>query len=314
MQSKSTALTYAKLILTALFWGGTFIAGRSVAGSVNPFTAAFLRFCIATTLLLLLTRRAEGFFPSLDLRQVISVTLLGSTGVFAYNAFFFKGLQDVEAGRAAVIIASNPIFISLFSALIFGERLGFKKIMGIVLSVAGAIVVITRGNPAAVLEGGFGRGELYIFCCVFSWTAYTLIGKGVMRRLTPLVTVTYSSLIGTTLLIIPAYLEGMPDELALYGWPAWAGIAYLGVFGTVMGFLWFYEGVVHIGPVRASQFINFVPVSAVVLAYLILDEPVTISLLAGAALVVSGVYLAHLGSARGLALSKGVPPEEAAGE
>jgi drug/metabolite transporter (DMT)-like permease len=212
----------------------------------------------------------------------------------------------VEAGRAAVIIASNPISISLFSALIFHDRLGFKKVLGILLSVTGAIIVITRGNPAEVLVGDFGRGELYIFCCVFSWTAYTLIGKGVMGKLSPLATVTYSSLVGTTLLIIPAYLRGMPDEIAGYQWLDWAGMAYLGVFGTVLGFLWFYQGVFHIGPIKASQFINFVPISAVVLAYAILNEPVTISLLIGAALVLSGVYMAHAGPAGGQTLTKEV--------
>ena len=216
MTGQSKTVTYIKLLLTALFWGGTFIAGRSVARNVDPFAAAFLRFLIATILLLALTRKVEGKFPSLSLTQVVPMLLLGLTGVFAYNAFFFRGLQDVEAGRAAVIIASNPISISLFSVLIFRDKLDVKKIFGILLSVTGAIVVITRGNPAGVLDGGFGRGELYIFCCVFSWTAYTLIGKGVMKSLSPLATVTYSSLVGTTLLLVPAYLRGMQDEIARY--------------------------------------------------------------------------------------------------
>jgi drug/metabolite transporter (DMT)-like permease len=280
-------------MLTAFFWGGTFIAGRSVARDVDPFTAAFIRFCIATLLLLALTWKVEGSFPSLDFRQSVAMFFLGMTGVFAYNAFFFRGLRDVEAGRAAVIIASNPIFISLFSVLIFHDRLGVRKVPGILLSVTGAIVVITRGNLAGALGGSFGIGELFIFCCVFSWTAYTLIGKAVMGRLSPLVVVTYSSLVGTTLLLVPAYLEGMTAKASGYGLIDWIAMAYLGVFGTVLGFQWFYQGVSHIGPVKASQFINFVPISAVILAFLILGEPVTISLLAGAALVISGVYLTN---------------------
>ena len=308
MPGHSTAVTYVKLLLTAVFWGGTFIAGRFVARDVGPFSAAFLRFCIATFLLLAIARKAEGSLPPLNLRQAVSVLFLGMTGVFAYNAFFFRGLQDVEAGRAAVIIASNPISISLFSALIFRDRLSLAKMLGIVLSVAGAIVVVTRGDLGGVLSGGFGRGELYIFCCVLSWTAYTLIGKDVMSRLSPLVSVTYSSLIGTTFLLVPAYLEGMPRQVTEYHWLDWVGISYLGIFGTVLGFYWFYQGVFHIGPVRASQFINFVPISAVILAFLILHEPVTKSLLIGAGLVISGVYLAHAGSPKSPADTKDVHP------
>jgi drug/metabolite transporter (DMT)-like permease len=73
----------------------------------------------------------------------------------------------------------------------------------------------------------------------------------------------------------------------------WANIFYLGFFGTVMGFLWYYQGIREIGPTRAGLFINFVPISAILLAFLFLEEPVTISLLIGTLLVSSGVYLTN---------------------
>lgn len=288
-------MIYLKLLLTALFWGGTFIAGRSVAGHVGPFSAAFLRFCIATVLLLLLTRRSEGGFPKIGPRHFAAMVLLGLSGIFAYNAFFFSGLREVEAGRAAVIIATNPVSITFFSAILFGQRIGPSKLLGIVISVVGAIVVITRGDVLGIFDGGFGRGEFYIFCCVLSWTTYSLVGKEVMREYSPLVTVTYSSVIGTALLLPPAYLEGLFRNLTEYGRLDWAGISYLAVFGTVVGFTWFYQGMRRIGPVRASQFINFVPICAVVLAFMILGEPITSSLLIGAALVVAGVYMTNAG-------------------
>jgi drug/metabolite transporter (DMT)-like permease len=290
---KSQSMIYLKLMLTALFWGGTFIAGRYVAAGVGPFSAAILRFCFATVLLLALTRRIEGRLPSLDRRQIGAVLLLGLSGVLAYNAFFFGGLRYVEAGRAAVIIATNPISITVFSALLFRERIGAARIAGILISVAGAIVVITKGNVLGIFAQGMGRGELLIFGCVLSWTAYSLLGKRVMGRLSPLCTVADSSAAGTALLIVPALMEGMPGHLTGYGPLEWAGIAYLGVFGTVIGFTWFYEAMQRIGPVSASQFINFVPINAVILAYLILREPLTRSLIIGTALVIAGVYLTN---------------------
>lgn len=286
-------MVYLKLILTAFFWGGTFIAGRYIAAGVGPFSAGFLRFCVAVVLLLVLTLRAERRLPRLSPRQFAAIGLLGLTGIFAYNAFFFSGLKEVEAGRAAVIIANNPISISFFSVLLFRERIGLRRILGIVISVFGAMVVITRGDVGGIFLGGFGRGEFYIFCCVLSWTAYSLIGKAAMRRLSALVTVTYSSIAGTIMLFPMALREGMAGNLAFYSRVDWACFAYLGVFGTVVGFTWFYQGMHKIGPVRASQFINFVPVCAVVLAFLILKEPLTKSLAAGTALVITGVYLTN---------------------
>jgi len=73
----------------------------------------------------------------------------------------------------------------------------------------------------------------------------------------------------------------------------WISIFYLGFFGTVLGFVWYYEGIKKIGPTRAGLFINFVPVTAIILAFLILKEPLTLSLLVGALFVCSGVYLTN---------------------
>jgi drug/metabolite transporter (DMT)-like permease len=171
------------------------------------------------------------------------------------------------------------------------------KVAGILISVTGAVTVITRGDLWTGLSGGFGWGELYIFGCVASWVAYSLLGKSVMTGLSPLAAVTYSSVIGAVCLFPAAVVEGLGD-VGNFSLTAWASIFYLGFFGTVLGFVWYYEGIKRIGPVRAGLFINFVPVSAVFLAYLILNEPLTVSLLVGAVLVSSGVYLTTLGSRR----------------
>ncbi|GAB4536206.1 MAG: DMT family transporter [Anaerolineae bacterium] len=289
-------ITYVKLMLMAIFWGGTFIAGRVIASNVPPFSAAFSRFLIASALLLLLTWRTEGRLPALKRYQVIPIIWLGMTGIFGYNIFFFKGMQTINAGRAAIIVALNPIFVTILSALIFGERLTFIKATGIILSVIGAMVVISRGNPSAILSGSLGWGELLIFGCVVSWVAYSLIGKAIMAELSPLVAVAYSSLAGTAALLIPAFLEGITRNIVHYSALSWLGLFYLAFFGTVLGFRWYYEGIRAVGPTRASIFINFVPISAVVLAFLTLGEPITPSLLLGAISVTSGVYLTNTAS------------------
>ncbi|MGD8343179.1 MAG: DMT family transporter, partial [Desulfobacterales bacterium] len=137
---------YLKLLLTAIFWGGTFVAGRSLAQQVGPFSAAFFRFTVASLFLVFITWRVEGKLALLKMGQVLPVFLLGLTGVFFYNVFFFKGLKLIEAGRAAIIIANNPIFIALLSAAIFKEKLNAIKITGIIISVTGAILAISKGD------------------------------------------------------------------------------------------------------------------------------------------------------------------------
>lgn len=284
--------TYIRLYLVAFFWGGTFVAGRSLVGNVPPVSAAFFRFAVASLLLLAITWQREKL-PPVTFRQLLTIMALGATGILAYNLFFFNGLTLIGAGRASLIIALNPVFITLAATLIYRDLLPKKRAFGILLSVSGAIIVISQGNPLAIFASGIGRGELLIFGCVLSWTLYSVIGKTAMRGLTPLVAVCYSSLAGTLMLAVAALQQGSFQQALSYPLSAWLSIGYLGMFGTVVGFLWYFQGIQTIGPARAAVFINFVPVNGVLLATLILDEPLTLSLLTGGVLVITGSYLAN---------------------
>ena len=284
---------YIKLLFTTLFWGGAFVAGKAVSKNVGPFSIAFQRFAIASILLLLLTWKIEGKLPALKKFQILPIILLGMTGIFTYNVLFFKGLKIIEASRASLIIATCPIFITIFSAIFLKEKINLIKALGIIISICGAIVVISKGNINGIFETGLGRGELYIFCCVLSWVAYSLIGKAVMRDLSPLASVSYSAIVGAVALLIPACFEGLIQNIRDQSILDWSCICYLGIFATVVGFVWYYQGVQRLGPTKTGLFINFVPVFAILCAFIILREPITISLVVGTALVISGVYLTN---------------------
>lgn len=284
---------YLKLFGMAVFWGGTFVAGKLAARHVGPYAAAFLRFAIASVFLLLAAWKIEGRLPAIRPRQILPVLLLGLTGVLAYNVFFFKGLKLIEASRAAIIIANNPIGIALFSALIFRERLTPLRLTGILVSISGAVLVITRGSLSALSSGSVGWGELFILGCVASWVTFSLLGKALLSEMTPLTSVLYASLSGTLCLALPAWQEGLLAVWPDYSPVDWLCLFYLGFFGTVLGFVWYYQGIQRIGAMKAGVFINFVPVSAIVFSFFILDEPLTASLLAGTILVLTGVYLTN---------------------
>jgi len=285
---------YLKLVLTAIFWGGTFVAARTVSDHIGPFTGSFIRFAAATFLLAAIATFKEGRLPRLQKHQVVPAILLGMTGVFAYNVFFFSGLQTITAGRASLIVAINPVLISLLSDLFFREKLHSAKIIGAALCLSGVILVVSRGNPLSLFSGGIGRGELFIMGCVVSWVTYSLIGKSIMRDLTPFAAVFYSCAIGAAALFPLALMENMADNIGGFSLIDWTSLLYLAFFGTVIGFFWYYEGIATIGAARASVFINLVPVSGVFLGWLLLREPVNLSIIAGAALVVGGVYLTNM--------------------
>lgn len=159
---------HIRLVLTMIFWGGTFVAGRLLAEELHPQSAASYRFILASLMLLTVILVREKGLPRLNGKEWTAMALLGLTGVFAYNIFFFTGLQTIEAGRASMIIAVNPVVTAFLAMLFFGERFNFFRSVGMILSVGGALIVISRGHPAAFFQGDIGVGELCIVGCVMS--------------------------------------------------------------------------------------------------------------------------------------------------
>jgi len=290
---KDNYITYIKLFLVALFFGSTYISGRILSANLPTFTSAFLRFLLASLFLSLIVIKIFGRIPTLTPQEIYLVIFLALTGVVGYNLFFFSGLKFVTASRASMIIALNPSFITLLSALVFKERFNHFNYAGIFLSLIGVSIVISQGNLREIFLGKIGYGELLLLGCVICWSSFTIMGKVVMSRfnLKPIVVITYACIIGTLILALPAYLEGQIKNMREFTWEVWISLIVLGLFGTVLAFIWFYQGVEEIGPSRASIFINLVPVFATLIAVLILGEKLSSSLLIGAVLVVSGVYI-----------------------
>lgn len=276
-----------------MFWGGAFVAGKIAASEIGPFSIAFVRFFIASVMLVILAKSVAPGSNPVKARHFLWIAILGIIGVAGYNALFFKGLAIIPASRGALIIATCPVCISLLSAMFGIERLNRKKLTGICISLAGAAIVISKGSISELFGGSVGLGEVLMFMCVLCWAAYSLLGKKMMKELSPLKLVAYSSVVGTIALLFGALGEGMLQEIYQYSLKSWVCILYMAVFATVIGFLWYYEGIKKIGAVKAGLFINFVPVWAIIFSMLILKEAVTFSLFAGGILVICGVFLTN---------------------
>ena len=291
---QTLSVTYLKLVLVSLLWGGGFIAGKILMNAqTGPYAAAFNRFLVASACLLIILLRVEGKLPRLSGRQWLLVGALGLSGVFLYNAFFFNGLRYIPASRASLIVAVNPVVTAIASAVVFREKITWLRWLGIGLSMAGAVVVISHGQPQNLWNGGISIGDGLIFGCVLVWTVYTLVGKVALRDLSPLVAVTYSSVAGCIALFVMAVPEGLFAGYRSMDAQMWAAIAFLGVFSTALAFNWFYEGVKAIGASQAAVFGNLVPVFAVLLAVIVLGERIDASTVIGGGLVLAGVMLTN---------------------
>ena len=284
-------MIYLKLALMAVCWSGVFPAVSIVLESMGLFTSVFLRFSGAAVVLVTLLLLRDRRLPRLSPRELVMVIGLGLLGITIYNTLFTAGLALVEASRAALIVPTNPAFTALFAALLLRERLGATRAAGIALCVLGALWVLGRGDLRSFTELRFGVGELVLVACIFMWSAYTLLGRVALSTLSPLALTTLVMAAGTLPLAFPAWVEGA--SLTAVTWRSWAALGYLVVFGTVIPFLWFYEGVKALGAARASQWINLVPPLAVLESIWLLDEPLSPGLAVGTVLVVAGLYLTN---------------------
>ncbi|MCD5327221.1 DMT family transporter [Chromobacterium piscinae] len=289
---------YLQLVLVAVIWGGTFIAGRLLAGGLPPLLAACLRFTIASATLLgcLALTRTPLVRPAPG--QMLRLALLGLFGVFGYNLFFFYGLQHIGAARASLIVALNPAMIALASFLLLKEALPPLKLAGVALCLAGAGLVIIGKNPDALTAAAGSSGDLLILGCVACWVTYSVGSRGLSQALGPLQTVAWSILLGTSMLWLTAWLHG-DASLAAIGkldTAQWGGLFYLGALGSALAYIWYYDGIRRIGATRAGVFIALNPLSAVLLGAGLLGERLSLEMAVGGALAIAGIVLGNRAS------------------
>lgn len=287
---------HLQLIGMALLWGANWSWGKAVVQALPPLTAAALRFALAAVLLLVWLP-ASGELPALrrlSARQWLGLSAGAACGVCAYAVFFMLALQYVSAGKAATVVALNPILPLLLAAWLFKERLNGGMLLGMALAVFGALTAIARGNPLMVLAGGVGRGEYLLLATVLCWTGYALIGRVLLQGISPLVTTTATVAIGALMLLAAAcWYE---NEMFWHGvatvepqvWLLLAGMAF---GATVLAYWWYFAGIRHLGVGSASAYMALVPVFGITVATFWLDEPPHWSLLAGGVAVVAGMSL-----------------------
>lgn len=285
-------LVYLKLVMVALFWAGTFIATRVASQTFGPFTGAFIRYAIALIFLLPLAFRQNRQWFRLNRKQLPVLVLLGFTGIFAYNFFFFKGLKLIPASRGALLVGLNPTLVMLTSAIFLKERITGRKVLGIFISLLGVAIVISRGKLMELLYS-LETGDLFMLGCPITWAIYTMAGRAALRHTTPLQATTWASLSGSLMLLALTGTESFPPQVPFN---VWVALAYLGVVGTVIAFVWYYDGISRIGAMRTSIFTNLIPVFAVILSVLILKEQVSWYTWVGCALVIGGVLFVNLSS------------------
>jgi drug/metabolite transporter (DMT)-like permease len=290
---------YFIMLLVPLFWGGAFGSTKHVLSELPPLTTSAVRFLLAGLLLGgWLAIRREWDFKVIK-ENWLGLTGLGLSGVLAYNYFFAVGLQYTSAITGALVIVINPVTTAIVAVVFLGEKWSLRLGLGIVASLAGVLTVITQGNFASLAGMSLNYGEMLLFGAVASWTTYTSLGKVVMKRVNPALATTVSTLIGAVLLVLISLSEGAWHTLPGLSGQVMLELVYLAVFATVVAFIMFNIGIKRIGASKASAYINLMPVNAILIAWAIYGETITLMHLAGMVLVMTGVCLTTLAPTAG---------------
>jgi drug/metabolite transporter (DMT)-like permease len=290
--SRVTHAIHLKLIAASVFWAMTPIFGRMLADYQAPYALAFGRFAIATLVLHLLLRARAADAVCLPPRaDWLAFCLLGLTGICLHNVLTLIAVEYTQANRANVIFASISLMVALIDIALFRRLPPAVAQLGLGIGILGTVLVVTDGEPAALLGSGIGRGEWLVLASAASWAAYSVLGRPLLARHSPLTVTHHASLCGTLLLLPFVVLDADVLGLLVRDTDAWLMTLFVGCLNSALAFLWYYEGVERLGAMRSSAYINLVPVFGVALAALVLGEQASVAMLGGGALVIAGLVL-----------------------
>ena len=278
---------YILLSLTSLFWAGNIVLARHVAGHVPPLTLSCVRW-FGTFLILL-----PFAWPHLKkdwpvLRAHLPMMLFLSLVGFAYNnAISYWALQYTEALNALLIQSAGPLFVALWSLILFGVRLTPAQLAGITISLVGVLTIILRGDWSALAGISFNRGDLMFASSLLSFGLYSaLLPRRPVTHALSLITFTTGC--GALMLVPFSIWEYSTGATLKLDFISMATLGYSMIFPSTLAYLFFNRGLALIGPNRAAPFFHLVPVFGSAMAILLLGEQLRLFHLVGYALVLAG--------------------------
>lgn len=303
-------VVWLKLGLTAFFWAMMFHLGKHAVAYMSPLAVGGWRFLLAGAVLLPLLHWREGIdWPGIR-RNALPLLAMALIGICGFNLALFHGLRLTSPVNGALIIALNPAITTLLSALLNGERISARQGIGLALALAGVATVVSHGSLHALLSLAFTGGDLLILVASLSWAVYSTIPRRFVQGLAPLQITTATIVLGGLAMSGVAQLAATDFFVAPPASVA-AAIAVMSLLGSVLAYIWWNEGVGKIGPAKAAIFMNLVPIFATLIG-VALGQPLALSQLAGAALVVGGVLYSSLNPAGFAGVTKGTTTMAAA--
>lgn len=282
---------YLLLVLASLFWAGNMVMGRGLRDDLPPVALAFWRWVVAFVCVLPLALphlKAEWPLLRAAWRQVI---FLGVFGVGCYNTFSYVAVQYTTATSATLLNSFIPVATIALAFVFLGKRLSRPEAIGVLVSLAGVVLLISRGSLEVLFGLGLNTGDLWMLVAVLTWSIYTVGLQWRPKGVHPMLQLAAFVFVGL-LVMAPMYAWELSSgrTVNLHAGSV-AGILYAGVIAAFLGFVCFNAGVIAVGPSVGSLFIHLQPVFAAILSTMLLGEYPAWFHYAGMTLVLGGIAL-----------------------
>jgi len=291
--STSKTLPYLEAFSAATVWGASFIATKVALQDVSPITIVWMRFSMGIIVL--------GF--SVAMRKQFSLpnknewgyfALLGFLGITFHQWLQSNALKTSEAGTTAWIVATTPVFMALLGWLVLKEKLDWSRSFGILLAFFGVLVVVADGNIASISIGTFGApGDALVLASAVNWTIVSVLSRRGLKTYSASLFVFYMMAFGCLFTSVLFVSGGYYAEIPALSLDGWIGITFLGVFCSGLAYLWWYDALQALTTAGTGVFLYIEPLVAIVVAFFVLAESITIASLIGGAVILVGVWLVN---------------------
>lgn len=278
------------MLLIVIIWGSASAVTKVAVDNIPPFLFAFLRKLVAVIILLSIYIYQRKTNPAPIVKPPLrKLVWMGLTGVTLFYLFFNLSLFYTTATAGALIQGFIPASIILLAILILKERLAGLQWVGVLLSVAGVVLIGFVGKDETARNSLLGNALMIV--AVLSWGYYTILSKG-MSAYDTMYVITISTCIGTALLIPPMIFEFVQHpvipSIPLKGW---LSVIYLGAFSSALCYILYNRVVKVLSGVQVGNLMNLDPVAGATIAVLALGERLTALQIAGGVLILAGVVL-----------------------
>lgn len=284
------------LLLCAVFWGACFPVGKHALGEVHALTLMIWRFTIASICLMVYAKCKQIAMPTLTPKQWAYAIGISIIGVSGFNLGVFTGLAHTNASNGALIMALSPLTTSLISSLLQLKLPTLGTLFSLAVCLYGVLIVLTNGELKRLLGFEFNQGDQLIFLGMLCWSVYTYLTQSISRWM-PIIPFTLVGMVsGVGVISLVSLVSGgvhpLQESLAI-SQAVLADLLFIGIFGTVGGYLLWISGVKQLGATNASLFFNFVPVFAVLTAFFYGQEVTELQLI-GITIVITGLLIPRI--------------------